>query len=87
MNHISNVVVHLKTRSGNVNITIMTACWVLQFKTLLLLGRNCNKQACWFGAVVTTITAVLVWRKCNRQHRWLDIEILELVRYKYIRHA
>ena len=51
----------------------MTAGWLKPFKTLLLLGRNFNKQACCSGAVVTTITNVLVWRKCNIQHRWLDV--------------
>ena len=56
-----------------ISITIMTAGWLLLLKTMLLPGRNGNKQACWSGAVVTTITTVLVWRKCNIQHRWLDI--------------
>ena len=54
-------------------ITIMPAGWVQPLKTLMLLKRNCKIQACWSGAVVTTITTILVWCKCNRQHRWLDI--------------
>ena len=56
-----------------ISITIMTVGWLKPLKTLLLLGRNCNKQACWSSAVVTTIATVLVWRKRNIQHRWLDI--------------
>ena len=56
-------------------ITIMTAGWVSPLKTFLLLKRNCKIQACWSGAVVTTITTELVWCKCNRQHRELDVSI------------
>ena len=56
-----------------ISITIMTAGWLKPLKTLLLLGRNNKIQACWSGAVVTTISTILVWCQCDRQHKWLDI--------------
>ena len=35
-------------------------------------------QACWSGAIVTTITTILVCCKCKRQRRWLDIAITNM---------
>ena len=38
MNHISNVKVHLKTRSGNVNILLMTfICFIVKCMVLLVI--------------------------------------------------
>ena len=35
-------------------------------------------QACWSGAILTTITTILVCCKCKRQHRWFDIAITNM---------
>ena len=45
-------------------------CW--------LLYSNCKIQACWAGAIITTLTTILVWCKCNRQHRWFEIAITNM---------
>ena len=44
MNHISNVEVHLKTRSGNVNMQIQIICSSVT-RTLILIGSlGCLKE-------------------------------------------
>ena len=42
----------------------VSACWLV--------------QACWSGAIVTTVTTILDCCKCKRQHRWLDIAITNM---------
>ena len=43
-----------------------------------MVGCSCIKQACWSGAIVTTITTILVLCKCNREQNRSAIAIANM---------
>ena len=54
MNHISNVGVHLKTRSGNVNIALWCASW-FPFRARSRLAGGCGSLLFCFKCVLAAV--------------------------------